>query len=119
MGRNEPPLILTMPYTDYVRAKGIFFVLAWSFRLSVFLFPFWWIGVIIVSTVPKPVIDHWLGKTPEEIRIEARNEASIKSHDLLVKKEKEQERLISENRQAKYHEQMLREEEQWMKDHHY
>jgi hypothetical protein len=119
MGRNEPPLILTMPYTDYVRAKGALFVLVWSFRLSVFLFPFWWIGVAIVSSVPKPVIDSWLGKTPEEIRIEARNEASIKFHDKLVKKEKEQERLIFKNRQAKYHEQMLREEAQWMKDHHY
>lgn len=119
MKRNDPPLILTMPYTEYVQAKAIFFVIAWSFKFSLFLFPFLCIGVIIVSTVPKPVIDHWMGKTPEQIRIEAQNEASIKLHDALVKKEQEEQRLISQERQAKYHEQMLREEEQWMKTHHY
>ncbi len=102
MGRNEPPLILTMPYTDYVRAKGIFFVLVWSFRLSVFLFPFFCLGVIVVSVVPKPVIDHWLGKTPEEIRIEAQRDATLARYEKWEKQEKIRQENIAKERQKAY-----------------
>jgi hypothetical protein len=102
MRRNDPLLILTMPYTDYVRAKGVLFVLVWSFRLSVFLFPFWWIGLAIVSTVPKPVIDHWLGKTPEQIRIEAERDATLARYEKWEKQEKTRQGNIAKERQKAY-----------------
>lgn len=102
MRRNEPPLILTMPYTDYVRAKSARFVLVWSFRLSVFLFPFWWIGVAIVSTVPKPVIDHWMGKTPQQVRIEAQRDASLARYEKWEKQEKIRQENIAKERQKAY-----------------
>jgi hypothetical protein len=99
---NQPKIVYTLPYFTYLRFerwKFYFWILVAVSILSNVLMANL---AIVFAVVPKPLMNHILGITPEMARNQAHNEVLIERRERFEKQEKTREEALVKARLKAY-----------------
>jgi hypothetical protein len=99
---NRPHIVYTIPYSDYLLAQGFKRVFMFLVGVTIVTNVFLWTLHLITLAVPAPILNQMMGKTPEQVRIEAQNKAISERRERWDKQEKIRQETIAKDRQKAY-----------------
>jgi hypothetical protein len=99
---NRPHIVYTIPYSDYLLAQGFKRVFMFLVGVTIVTNVFLWTLYLVTLAVPAPILNQMMGKTPEQVRAEARNEATLERRERWEKQEKIRQEAIAKARQKAY-----------------
>jgi hypothetical protein len=100
---NRPRIVYTIPYYDYLAAQGLKRVFKFLVGVTIVTNVFLVTLYLISLAVPEPILNRMMGKTPEQARIEAHNDAVMKEHDKRENLRIKQEKAMAHQRQQDYY----------------
>ncbi|NJM77989.1 MAG: hypothetical protein HC852_22200 [Acaryochloridaceae cyanobacterium RU_4_10] len=98
---NRPIIVFTVPYYDYVDFLLLKLFLKFLVGVSIVSTVFFFSLGLFMYIVPKPIVDHMMGKTSEQVKIEARNAAVLDRYERFQKQEKIRQEAIAKDRQKR------------------
>ena len=98
---NRPNIVLVVPYYDYVDFLALKLFLKFLVGVSIVSNVFFLNLGLFMYIVPKPIVDHMMGKTTEQVKIEARNAAISDRYERFEKQEKIRKEAIFKDKQKK------------------
>jgi hypothetical protein len=99
---NEPKIVYTIPYYDYLRFERWKFYFWVLLTVTILTNIFYANLGLIMAVVPRPILNQILGITPEMQRNMDRNEAISKRYERWQAQEKVNQENLAKTRQQAY-----------------